>query len=216
VFFRRFEGKVELAEAAAAEAATAIRGEIKERGEARIVAATGASQLEFLEALTATTGIAWQIVELFHIDQYIGIPVSHPASGGGFGVALLILTILTVNLYVLTLLFALATFSYTSFTTIANVLPSDLYKNETVATVSGLRGTGRPRHDHRFRIGGPSFRCAYCEGDTLVRLAHGYRGPDSLGGDDSRAYAGAQYKGDGSGPGPPNLKFSAQVDCQCC
>jgi len=61
---------------------------------------------------------------------------------GGFGVALLIPTIFTVNLYLLTLLFALATFSYASFTTIANVLPSDLYKNESVATVSGLSGTG--------------------------------------------------------------------------
>jgi ACS family hexuronate transporter-like MFS transporter len=61
---------------------------------------------------------------------------------GGFGVMLLIPTIFTVNLYALTLLFALATFSYASFTTIANVLPSDLYKNEFVATVSGLSGTG--------------------------------------------------------------------------
>jgi len=61
---------------------------------------------------------------------------------GGCGVALLIPTIFTVNLYWLTLLFALATFSYASFTTIANVLPSDLYKNESVATVSGLSGTG--------------------------------------------------------------------------
>jgi ACS family hexuronate transporter-like MFS transporter len=61
---------------------------------------------------------------------------------GGFGVTLLIPTIFTVNLYLLTLLFALATFSYASFTTIANVLPSDLYKDESVATVSGLSGTG--------------------------------------------------------------------------
>lgn len=61
---------------------------------------------------------------------------------GGFGVTLLIPTIFTVNLYVLTLLFGLATFSYASFTTIANVLPSDLYKNESVASVSGLSGTG--------------------------------------------------------------------------
>jgi ACS family hexuronate transporter-like MFS transporter len=61
---------------------------------------------------------------------------------GGSGVALLIPTIYTVNLYVLALLFGLATFSYASFTTIANVLPSDLYKNESVATVSGLSGTG--------------------------------------------------------------------------
>jgi glucosamine-6-phosphate deaminase len=80
VIFRIFEDKVELAEAAALEAATAIRVAIKARGQARIVAATGASQIEFLEALTRTIGIAWQKVELFHLDEYIGIPVSHPAS----------------------------------------------------------------------------------------------------------------------------------------
>jgi MFS transporter, ACS family, hexuronate transporter len=61
---------------------------------------------------------------------------------GGIGVTLLIPTVFTVNLYVLTVLFALATFSYACFTTIANVLPSDLYKSEAVATVSGLSGTG--------------------------------------------------------------------------
>ncbi len=61
---------------------------------------------------------------------------------GGIGVTLLIPTVFTVNLYVLTLLFGLATFSYASFTTIANVLPSDLYTSESVATVSGLSGTG--------------------------------------------------------------------------
>lgn len=61
---------------------------------------------------------------------------------GGVGVTLLIPTIFTVNLYALTLLFALSTFAYASFTTIANVLPSDLYKNESVATVSGMSGTG--------------------------------------------------------------------------
>ena len=61
---------------------------------------------------------------------------------GGIGVTLLIPTIFTTSLYVLTLLFALSTFAYASFTTIANVLPSDLYKNESVATVSGMSGTG--------------------------------------------------------------------------
>jgi MFS transporter, ACS family, hexuronate transporter len=61
---------------------------------------------------------------------------------GGTGVTLLIPTIFTVNLYVLTLLFALSTFAYASFTTIANVLPSDLYKSESVATISGMSGTG--------------------------------------------------------------------------
>jgi ACS family hexuronate transporter-like MFS transporter len=61
---------------------------------------------------------------------------------GGIGVMLLIPTIYSVNLYLITLLFALATFSYASFSTIANVLPTDLYNSESVATVSGLSGTG--------------------------------------------------------------------------
>ena len=61
---------------------------------------------------------------------------------GGVGVTLLIPTIFTVNLYLITLLFALATFSYASFSTIANVLPTDLYRSSSVATVSGLSGTG--------------------------------------------------------------------------
>jgi MFS transporter, ACS family, hexuronate transporter len=61
---------------------------------------------------------------------------------GGFGVMLLIPTIFTVNLAAITVLFALATFSYAAFSTIANVLPSDLYTSESVASVSGLSGTG--------------------------------------------------------------------------
>jgi ACS family hexuronate transporter-like MFS transporter len=61
---------------------------------------------------------------------------------GGFGVLLLIPTIFTVKLYLITLLFALATFSYAAFSTIANVLPTDLYSSEAVATVSGMSGTG--------------------------------------------------------------------------
>ncbi|MGB7844323.1 MAG: MFS transporter [Candidatus Acidiferrum sp.] len=61
---------------------------------------------------------------------------------GGFGVLLLIPTIFTVKLYVITLLFGLATFSYASFSTIANVLPTDLYSSEAVASVSGMSGTG--------------------------------------------------------------------------
>src|SRR5580692_1125354 len=61
---------------------------------------------------------------------------------GGLGVTLLIPTIFTVNLGLLALLFGLATFSYASFTTIANVLPSDLFYSDSVASVSGLSGTG--------------------------------------------------------------------------
>jgi MFS transporter, ACS family, hexuronate transporter len=61
---------------------------------------------------------------------------------GGFGVLLLIPTVFTANLYVITLLFGLATFSYAAFSTIANVLPTDLFASDSVASVSGLSGTG--------------------------------------------------------------------------
>lgn len=61
---------------------------------------------------------------------------------GGIGVMLLIPTIFTTSLFFITLLFALATFSYAAFSTIANVLPSDLFESTSVASVSGLGGTG--------------------------------------------------------------------------
>ena len=44
----------------------------------RIVAATGASQFEFLDALTAAPGIDWTRVEMFHLDEYVGLPIDHP------------------------------------------------------------------------------------------------------------------------------------------
>src|SRR6202049_1726592 len=61
---------------------------------------------------------------------------------GGIGMTMLIPTIFTTNLYLIAFLFSLATFCYASFTTMANVLPSDLYHSESVASVSGLSGTG--------------------------------------------------------------------------
>ena len=61
---------------------------------------------------------------------------------GGCGTMLIIPTVFTQNLWLITLLFALSTFSYACFSTIANVLPSDLYHSNAVATVSGLSGTG--------------------------------------------------------------------------
>jgi MFS transporter, ACS family, hexuronate transporter len=61
---------------------------------------------------------------------------------GGFGMTLLIPTIFTSNLYVITVLFALCTFFYASFSTIAHVLPTDLFPGHLVASVSGLGGTG--------------------------------------------------------------------------
>src|SRR5215472_884898 len=61
---------------------------------------------------------------------------------GGFGVLLLIPTVFTFNLWTIVVLFAASTFSYAAFSTIANVLPSDLFKSDSVASVSGMSGTG--------------------------------------------------------------------------
>ncbi len=91
-----FPDKKALGAAAARRAGAAIRAAIAERGHARIVAATGASQFELLDALTAgnesrrdPTGFArrappdridWKRVEMFHLDEYVGLPITHPAS----------------------------------------------------------------------------------------------------------------------------------------
>lgn len=80
MLLRVFDDKVSLGKAAAAQAASAIRFAIAKQGRARVVAASAASQFEFLEALTATPGIHWEQVELFHLDEYIGLPMTHPAS----------------------------------------------------------------------------------------------------------------------------------------
>ena len=75
-----YENKTLLGRAAAERAALTMRAAIRDHRKARIITATGASQFEFLEALTAAPDIEWRRVELFHLDEYIGLPVSHPAS----------------------------------------------------------------------------------------------------------------------------------------
>ena len=77
---RVFSDKYVLAAAAATDAATAIRRAIDDRGSARIIAATGESQFEFLEELTKAPGVDWKRVEMFHLDEYLGLPPTHPAS----------------------------------------------------------------------------------------------------------------------------------------
>ena len=75
-----FPDKYALADGAAAEAASAIQNAIALRGHARIIAATGASQFEFLERLTKIPNIDWKRVEMFHLDEYLGLSITHPAS----------------------------------------------------------------------------------------------------------------------------------------
>jgi glucosamine-6-phosphate deaminase len=80
VEIRTFPDKATLGAAAAEEAARTLREAIDRRGRAHVVAATGASQFEFLEALVAAPGIDWARTVFFHLDEYVGLPASHPAS----------------------------------------------------------------------------------------------------------------------------------------
>ena len=80
MIIRIFDDKLALARAGADRTAGALRHALTERGHARIIAATGASQFEFLNALTAQPDIDWAHVEMFHLDEYIGLPPGHPAS----------------------------------------------------------------------------------------------------------------------------------------
>jgi MFS transporter, ACS family, hexuronate transporter len=60
---------------------------------------------------------------------------------GGLGMMALIPAIYMTSLFSISTMFALATFSYAAFSTMANVFPSDLYQSRTVASVSGMSGT---------------------------------------------------------------------------
>lgn len=80
MIIRVFDDKKTLGAAAAEQAALAVRQAIKDRRKARVVAASAASQFDFLDAFTSKPGIDWSLVELFHLDEYIGLPMSHPAS----------------------------------------------------------------------------------------------------------------------------------------
>lgn len=77
---RIFDSKEDLGKAAARRAAQILRAATRRKSRARLVVATGASQFDFLDALTATTRIDWPKVEVFHLDEYVGLPETHPAS----------------------------------------------------------------------------------------------------------------------------------------
>ncbi len=77
---RLFEDKFALARAAAAQAAGVIRRAIAEKRTARILVATGSSQVEFLASLAREPAVDWGEVELFHVAEYVGLGIDHPAS----------------------------------------------------------------------------------------------------------------------------------------
>jgi glucosamine-6-phosphate deaminase len=75
-----FDSRQQLGEAAAHRAASLIQSAVARRGRARVIVATGNSQLAFIDALTSMPGIPWNSVEIFHMDEYAGMSDTHPAS----------------------------------------------------------------------------------------------------------------------------------------
>jgi glucosamine-6-phosphate deaminase len=69
-----------MARQAASAGAKLLRDVLRDRGSANIIVATGASQMEMLAALVAEPDIAWDRVAAFHLDEYVGLPITHPAS----------------------------------------------------------------------------------------------------------------------------------------
>jgi glucosamine-6-phosphate deaminase len=75
-----FNTNDEVGQAAAADAAVFLQQAIQTRGRANVILATGNSQLTFLESLRRISGIDWNKVNVFHMDEYINLKPGHPAS----------------------------------------------------------------------------------------------------------------------------------------
>jgi glucosamine-6-phosphate deaminase len=69
-----------MGKAAADEAAQVLREAIQRHGHARIIVASAPSQNELIDGLAAAPGVDWSRVTVFHMDEYVGLPASHPAS----------------------------------------------------------------------------------------------------------------------------------------
>lgn len=72
--------RVALGKSAAAHVAQVLRQCIEELGYARIALSTGASQFDTISALVEEQGIRWECVEMFHLDEYVDLPITHVAS----------------------------------------------------------------------------------------------------------------------------------------
>ena len=78
------DSKLEMSVAAAKSGADLLRRVLTERGEASIIVATGASQIDMLGCLLKEPGIRWDRVTVFHLDEYVGLSIEHPASFRGY------------------------------------------------------------------------------------------------------------------------------------
>lgn len=79
-----FDGRKEMGLYAAAEVASRIKALLQTKDQINIIFAAAPSQNEFLEALSAEPGIAWERVNAFHMDEYIGLEPGHPQRFGNF------------------------------------------------------------------------------------------------------------------------------------
>jgi glucosamine-6-phosphate deaminase len=77
---RVYRTQAELAAAAALLAAETLRAAVAARGRARAILASATSQIPFLEALVRQPDLDWSRITLFHMDEYLGIADTHPAS----------------------------------------------------------------------------------------------------------------------------------------
>ena len=75
-----YKNEIALGKAAGEKAAQLIREAIANNGTANIILATGTSQFETLKALVSAKDIPWDKVVMFHLDEYISLPITHPAS----------------------------------------------------------------------------------------------------------------------------------------
>lgn len=75
-----FNSKQEMGAQAASDGANIIRQALAERGTANVILATGASQFEMIASLVGEADIDWTQVTVFHLDEYVGLPITHPAS----------------------------------------------------------------------------------------------------------------------------------------
>lgn len=72
--------KEKISKSASNEALQILEKNISDKGYVSIVLATGASQMELLKAMVSSNTVDWSKVNMFHLDEYIGLPETHPAS----------------------------------------------------------------------------------------------------------------------------------------
>ncbi len=75
-----FSSRSELGQAAGKDGARLIRETLRTKGFANVILATGVSQFEMLETLVREPDLDWSKIACFHLDEYVGLPITHPAS----------------------------------------------------------------------------------------------------------------------------------------